>query len=267
MSEIRVNKISASSDPSIDIASAIATNAEPSKLVLPRWTSTTRPGAPSDGQFGYNTTTNIVEYYNVIAGGWIPISQVGAYADPGPGQGYSIAQGADGSNVGTYTNNSMTQYKLNDANQGASNAGDALSYTSGCGGSFAYHSGHQAGWWPFYHVINVTSADKGKVLNVCNWYTHVNAIGNVDFFGSNQAITAGNYIQENLWTHLGRAHFGGSGGGGSDCTIYTRSFNPNNYGYRWYMLKGVDNQSSAVAYPGVGSRGGWAMYRLGLGKA
>lgn len=268
MSEIRVNRIAVNTDPSIDIASPISTNVDPSKLTLPQWTNATRPSSPSNGQLGLNNDLGIVEYYNNLAGGWIPVYQAGVYADPGPGQGYSAAQGADDTVVATYTNNSMTQYKQNNFNQGAANAGDALSYTSGCGGSFAYHDGHQVpAWWPMYHAIRVTSAQQGKILNTCNWYTHVNAIGNVDFFGTNQNITAGNYTNESLWTHLGRVHFGGSGGGGSDCTIYTRTFNPNNYGYQWYMIKGVDNQSTPVNYPNVGSQGGWAMYRMGLGKA
>ena len=234
-------------------------------LKLPVWTNSTRPSSPEVGMLGYNSESKITEIWTGIE--WGNIATSGDPADTGSGGGWSIAQGADGSNIATFTNNTMTQYKQNNFNQGASNSANALNFTGGCGSSFAYHDGHQASWWPMYHAIQVTTEEKGKVLNSCSWHTHVNAIGNVDFFGSNQSISSSNYTNESLWTHLGRAHFGGSGGGGSDCTVYTRSFNSNNYGYQWYMLKGVDNQNSPVAYPQSGSRGGWAMYTMGLGKS
>jgi len=188
--------------------------------------------------------------------------------DYGPGQGWSVNQGADGRTFMNYTHNGMTQYKSNTGNQGATNESTALTWISGCPGpaQFAYHSGHQDTWWPMYHAINVSDDPRGKVLNRIDWQTHVNAIGNVDMFGSNQLITGGNYTQEKLWTHLGRIHFGGSGGGSTDCTVYTRYFNPNNWGYRWYMIKGVDNSASAQVYPIIGARGGWAMYRVSLSR-
>lgn len=237
------------------------------RLKLPVYTTAQRSAlsSPVAGLLIYNSTIGNIEIYTGTA--WQTVQQTPA--DTGGGKGWSIAQGADGSNITGFTTNSMTQYTVNTDNQGANQGSTKLSYSSGCpgGNQFCYHSGHQVpAWWPMYHAIQVTTATKGKVLNQIDWQTHVNAIGNVDFFGSNNTITAANYTTESNWTHLGRAHFGGSGGGSSDCTVYTRTFNPNNYGYQWYMIKGVDNQSSAVAYPNTGSRGGWAMYRLRLNK-
>jgi len=269
MSELRVDRIAVNADPSINIASPLSTSVATAKVILPSWTTAGRPSSPSNGQIGVNTTLSIVEYYNSSAAAWIPVYQAGQFADPGNGRGYSIAQGADGSIVTTYTNNDMLQYTSNTDNQGASNGSTKLSYASGCPGSnaFCYHTGHQGSWWPMYHAVKVTSSQYGKVLNTCRWQTHVNAVGNVDFFGSNREISAGNFTTESNWTHLGRAHFGGSGGGSTDCTVYTRTFNSNNYGYQWYMIKGVDNNSSALTYPNEGSKGGWAMYRVGLGMS
>jgi len=268
MSELRVNKIAVNTDPSIELASAISTTANPTKLKLPTWTTAGRPASPEVSMIGYNTSLSIVEIYSGSIGGWVPIYQAGVYADSGPGRGYSIAQGADGVNVDGYTDNSMVQYTSNTDNQGATNGATKLSYSSGCPGSnaFCYHSGHQAGWWPMYHAIRVTTSEYGKVLNQIQWQTHVNAIGNVDIFGSNRDITVANYNNETLYTHLGRMHFGGGGGGSTDCTVYSRTFNSNNYGYKWYLIKGVDNNSSALSYPTEGSKGGWAMYRLRLNK-
>ena len=37
-------------------------------LTVPSWTSNTRPGAAQTGQFGFNTTLNMVEVYT--SGGW-----------------------------------------------------------------------------------------------------------------------------------------------------------------------------------------------------
>lgn len=236
------------------------------RIQLPTYTETQRDALTAEtGMLIFNTDSKIVELYDGTK--WSKI--VESPADSGNGGGWSIAQGADGTNVTEYTSNAMTQFKLNTDNQGASNSSTALSYSSGCPGSaqFCYHTGHTVpGWWPMYHAIQVTTEEKGKVLNQIDWQTHVNAVGNVDFFGTNQVITSANFTTESLWTHLGRAHFGGSGGGSTDCTVYTRTFNPDSYGYKWYMIKGVDNQNTPVAYPGVGSQGGWAMYRLRLNK-
>jgi hypothetical protein len=263
---IRVDEIqTANGTPVVSFNSSGEANF--SRFKLPIWTDGTRPASPEVGLIGFNTESKVTEIYDGTE--WISVGSSGGNpADTNAGGGWSIDQGADGSVIATFTTNSMVQYKQNNSNQGAGNAANALNFTSGCGPSFAYHDGHQVpAWWPMYHAIQVTTQEKGKVLNTCKWHTHSNAIGNVDFFGTNQSISSSNFTNESLWTHLGRAHFGGAGGGSSDCTVYTRSFNPNNYGYQWYMLKGVDNQSSPVAYPGVGSRGGWAMYTMGLGKS
>lgn len=237
-----------------------------SGITLASFTSSTRPSSPPTGLMIYNSETKLVELWSGTS--WVSIGGEGSPADTGNGAGWSIAQGADGSNVTGYTQNTMVQYKSNTGNQGATNESTALSYSSGCPGSnaFCYHTGHQAGWWPMYHAIQVSTATKGKVLNQIDWQTHVNAVGNVDFFGTNKIITSSNFTVESNWSYLGRAHFGGSGGGSTDCTVYTRTFNSNNYGYQWYMIKGVDNNSSSLAYPSVGSQGGWAMYRLRLNK-
>ena len=234
-------------------------------FLLEHFAGSTAPSKPVAGMIWYDNSTQKIKVYNGTS--WTAILE--SPADTGAGKGWSITQGADGANITGFTQNSMTQFKLNTDNQGAATSSTALSYSSGYPGSgqFSYHTVHQVpAWWPMYHAINVTSSSKGKVLNQINWQTHSNAVGNVDFFGSNNAITSLNFTAEANWTHLGRAHFGGSGGGSSDGTIYTRTFNSNNYGYQWYMIKGVDNQSTPVTYPGVGSQGGWAMYRLQLNK-
>ena len=41
-------------------------------LVLPTWTTSTRPGSPTVGQMGYNSTTGQIDQYT--ASGWTSIS-------------------------------------------------------------------------------------------------------------------------------------------------------------------------------------------------
>ena len=187
--------------------------------------------------------------------------------DSGNGKGFSASQGANTSNVTGYTNTSMLQYNSSWILSAGGN-GLPLNYTcSGSSSNFAFHTGHSgnSSQWPMYFAVRVTLESTGKVLNSIDWYKHSNACGNVDFFGSNLDINSSNYNVESNYTYLGRAHTGGSGSA-SDCNVISRTFNLNNYGYRWYMMKIVDNNSSALSYPSVGSLGGWAMYGLRLNK-
>ena len=195
-------------------------------------------------------------------------------ADSDAGGGYSIAQGADGTNITGYTTTSMTKYENNCKNQGSAPL-DTFNYAAGTGSGFAYHCGHLSTHWApragATVAINVTSATYGKVLNQFQWVKHANACGTVRFYGSNQAITSGNYLDTSYWTYLGQGHAGGYGSA-TDGTVITININPNNYGYKWYMHVVIDNtQGSAVGFPQIGNRGtfsgnslswsgGWAMY-------
>lgn len=228
---------------------------------LPLWTTDARPSPPALGVIGYNTDLAALEVYTGV---WTAIGGSSAPMDPGGGGGFTVGQGADDSVVSGYTNASMTHYESAHI-RAASGNGNPLYY--GCTGSsanFAFHTGHQVpAWWPTYMAVNVTGAPQGKVLNQIEWYKHVNAVGNVDVFGSNKDITSGNFSSEGNWTWLGRINLGGSGSQ-PDCTVRTGIFNPGRLGFRWYMVKAVDYTGANVAYPAAGPQGGWAMYGLRL---
>jgi hypothetical protein len=193
------------------------------------------------------------------------------------GLGVSVANGADGTNVTGYTNTSMTYYSFAQRNAGTSNNAHPLNYNPGetNTGNFAWHTGHTfPDWWPSGIAIQV-NASTPKVLNQIQWVVHVNGVGNVDIFGSNRAITASNYSDETLYTHIGRVKFNGSGSGLSDGTVVTQTFNSAGLGYKWYYIKNVDGKNgSGAPFPytdGHGSNtssvpGGWAMYGLRLNK-
>jgi hypothetical protein len=233
--------------------------------ILAAGTTAERPASPSAGQMRYNSTTSTFEGYAGTA--WAVIGNASP-ADTGSGGGWSIAQGADSTNI-TGATSSSTTYYASAWRVSAGGGGDPLSYVcTGSSANFAFHTGHAGNstQWPFYIAMNVSMAEKGKVLNQINWYAHGNAIGNVDIYGSNQSITSSNFNLDANYTYLGRGHFGGYGGGGADCTVKTVNFNSNSYGYKWYMLKCVDNNSTSLAYPNVGRNDGWAMYGLRLNK-
>jgi len=182
----------------------------------------------------------------------------GGGGDPGNGGGFSVAQGASNTS-GTYTSHSpittrhVGYYNLH----GVSN--DFFEYP---GGGFGMHTGHGGGSnvWPLNMAVQVSTAAKGQVIDTIDWKKHGNACGNTDIWGSNQSITGSNYTDESKYTYLGRINFGGQGTG-NEGTILTRTFNANQYGYQWYMMKIVDGAPS-LAYPQEGIKPGWAMYGM-----
>ena len=249
-------------DPDGDtVTYSLASGSLPAGITLDTSTGALKgiPTIPSTAQT-YNFTINAVTTATTVP------RSFSCVIDPIPsdteaGRGYSIAQGADGSNADGITNTGQTKYLSNYNNQGVSV--DPWNYTSS---GFGYHSGHQDTWWPTYSAIQVSSATYGRVCNQFQWYKHANSCGNIDFYGSNRSITSGNYQELSLWTHLGRGHAGGPGSG-NEGGVMTFNFNGNNYGYRWYMIVIWDADNSALSWPRVGdNRQGWANYGGRLNK-
>ena len=72
MSELRVDRIAASADPSIAINSPLNFASAPTKLRMPIWTTATRPTTSLEiGQFGFNSTTGTSELWDGTL--WIPL--------------------------------------------------------------------------------------------------------------------------------------------------------------------------------------------------
>lgn len=200
-----------------------------------------------------------------------PIVRAGGECD---GLGVTVADGANASNATPATNTGMTWYASSYRISAGGGSQSPLDYDN-CpgGGSFAFHTGHTfPDYWPLHFAVQVSTSTP-RVLNQLQWKLHSNGIRNVDIFGSNRAITSSNFTDETLYTFLGRTRMNG-GATGSDCTAYTDTFNSAGLGYRWYLIKGVDNRTgSTQPYPDVdGSYGtianpnGWAMFSLRLNK-
>lgn len=191
-------------------------------------------------------------------------------ADGFAGGGYIIAQGADGENILGFVNaNDKYFIKVNTDNQGVGAGDDGKFGLSWSQGAFGFHTGHVTNeWWPQWLAVKVTDYEYGKVLNQIRWVKHSNAIGNVNMWGTNNDITNLTIRNTDEYSFLGRTFFGGRNSA-ADGTIITQSFNPNNYGYKWYILEMVDNNTSATSFgttPTFVSGGGWAMYGFVLDK-
>ena len=203
----------------------------------------------------------------------------GAVGSFGNGGGFTVAEGARDTShsaiTGTENEILFEGLRYNDGPTGdetlsaTSNTRSFLEYVSSTSSSnFAFHTGHSSPGnvsWPQYLAVKVSAYPFGQVINRIRWYKHGNMVGNVNVWGSNQDVHRGNFTQTaNFWTYLDRLHFGGQGSGSEGGQV-SRSFN-NTAGYRWYMLEMVDINSSALAYPSVGTQGGWAAYPLTFDK-
>ena len=191
----------------------------------------------------------------------------------GTGKGFTVAEGANDTAHNQFTHNGMLilheGLRYNDGQNGdetlgaTANTRPFFDYISSTNNSdFAFHTGHTNPGnvsWPQYLAVKVSHYKYGQVLNRIRWYKHTNAIGNCNIWGTNIEVDRNNFTDTGTnWTFLGRVHFGGSGSG-SEGGQRSQTFSNTN-GYRWYMIEMVDINSSALTYPNVGNRGGWAMY-------
>ncbi len=232
------------------------------------------------GILQYNTASNrleVVDNNNRLIDSVAPQPRddnpIGSF---GNGGGFTVADGAVNTNVINHTNGGMMTFQANirrngaptgdETNSDTPNLRHPLEYVSSTSSNdFSMHTGHSPTPWPQFYAIKVSNDTYGRVLNRIRWYKHTNAVGNVNIWGSNQDIDRTNFTDTaNFWTYISRVHFGGSGSG-SEGGQLNRPFT-NTYGYRWYLLEMVDNNSSALSYPSVGSQGGWAMYGLTFDK-
>jgi len=211
-------------------------------------------------------------------------------ADTGAGGGFTAAQGAINPTISGGTcvvTNMSTQFMVSDFFDSAgvdyhpsTHATAASSSSNGVGcnlfsgsssSNFAIHTGHNgnSSQWPCYLAIKLTDHYNGMIVNRCHWSRHTNGIGNVDFWGTMKDVgdhTGSTWYNTANYTNLGRAHFGGQGGGNERST-YSRSFNSSSYGYKWLLMILQDTAQSASNYPNVGQLTGWAMYGMQIGKS
>jgi hypothetical protein len=171
--------------------------------------------------------------------------------EAGGGLGWPTAA-SDATVANNITNSGMTLYHFN-AQANSGNVPNWLNYSFG---NFTVHTGHD-GAKPTYLCFNLTSGTP-RILNRFRWVKHGNACGNIDFYGSNQAITSDNFKTMSNWSYLGRGYMGGSGSA-PDGNVMPAALNSSKYGYRWYMVL-VRDIGGSLAYPSEGSMGGYAMY-------
>jgi hypothetical protein len=207
-----------------------------------------------------------------IAGGTSEENVVLPLGTEGDGKGFTVAAGANDTAHNQFTHNGMLilheGLRYNDGASGdetlnaTGNTRPFFDYISSTSSSdFAFHTGHTNPGnvsWPQFLAVKVSHYRYGQVLNRIRWYKHSNAIGNCNIWGTNREVDRNDFTDTNNWTFLGRVHFGGQGSG-SEGGQRSQTFSNTN-GYRWYMIEMVDINSSALTYPNIGTRGGWAMY-------
>ena len=236
-------------------------------LNLPSGTTAQRPGSPATGMMRYNTDLQAIEWYD--GSNWVTGSYVSATG------GTVVDSVINGVPYRTHyflnrrgvTNKAMTLLWNDGGPNYASpnNPPELFNWPSSqqISGSdtsfFTWHGGHD-GTFPHYGAVEVS--DTPIPLNRFRWMKHANSCGNFDIYGSNAAITSGNYTDTNNWTHLGRFHAGGFGSA-ADGTILEFEFNDSNTAYKWYMIRVMDINTSPIAFdasPNFGTREGYAMY-------
>ena len=258
-------------------------NASPSTFTASAAPTLENAYSYKDGSIRYAVKDDRLEVYKIdkgwtaLAGTTVQGSQpVGTF---GAGGGFTIAEGADDTAHSVYTSgHNFILYeglRYNDGTTGDETLGATpntrqfLEYVSSTSSSnFAFHTGHSSPGgvnWPQYLCVKVSNDRYGKVLDRIRWYKHSAMVGNVNVWGSNKDIKRSNFTNTNAnWTYLDRLHFGGSTAGSAGAQV-ARTFS-NTAGYRWYMIEMVDINSTALAYPNVGTQGGWAAYGVTFDK-
>lgn len=232
------------------------------------------------GVLQYNMATNrleVVDNNNILIDTVPPQPTIdNPIGSVGAGGGFTVAEGAIDTNVINHTFAGMMTFQSNIRRNGAPTGNETFDdtanlrhpleyFSTSSNANFTMHTGHSPTPWPQFFAIKVSNDTYGRVLNRIRWYKHTNAVGNVNIWGSNYDIDRSTFNDTtSQWTFIDRQHFGGSGSGGEG-SQYTRPFT-NTSGYRWYLLEMVDNNSSSLAYPNVGTQGGWAMYSLTFDK-
>ena len=229
-------------------------------------------GDPADLAVGQNGTGTLNFPFIVRAN-----SSTGGYKDRqfaitllgGGGLPKTIADGADAVAVSGYLTGANTSfnYFIDSWYQSAGSGSPCPFFNTTYSGTFAYHTGHSgnSSQWPFHIVVQATSNPNGKVLNRIQWIKHANACGNCNIFGTNQFITQNNYNDTTLYTYLGRVWVGGNSSA-TDGTVMVDYFNPDNLGFKWYLIQVVDAGTTRLPYPLNSTLQGWAMYSLTLDK-
>ena len=183
-------------------------------------------------------------------------------ADGGDGYGYSIDEGAGDTESNSITSSSSTYHMStwSFADSGSGSQGILTDYDTG---NITVDCGSQAGHWPFYLAVKVSSAPKGRVINQIEWSRGSIAIGSGKVYGSNWSdIGAGNFNDETngKWSFIGDINMGGTNNGstGNGGTTNAHSenvsrclFNPNSYGYQWIMIKFTDSSGTGSYGPDV----------------
>ena len=160
-----------------------------SNLVLPSWTTATRPGAPLTGSLGINTTTGFVEVY--IGTEWVNVGggAIGTYSNPAQS---GVQLNAAGYETGYYwiqpTGTTEKKYCYVDN----TNYGGGWVLVQTVGGSTGYHSDRTTE----FNLANVVDKDG-------------NSAQTIPFSGDGYSSTTGRRFSDDFVKLLGASANGG----------------------------------------------------------
>ena len=195
----------------------------------------------------------------------------------GDGHGYTITQGASAVESNSITSTSSTYVTDSFAFvNGSGTQGDYLDFSSAS--NYAFNTGaYNSNYFPFHFAVKVSEADYGRVINQIEWRKGKEMCGAGSVYGSSYTtITAADLdATGGKWTWLGNVNFGGTnnvnlqggqGGTGEPGGFVSRQvFNPNSYGFKWYMVVITDTGGAGTTGPNKATAGQltpWQAYSL-----
>ena len=193
----------------------------------------------------------------------------------GDGHGYTVAQGATAteSNSITSTSNTVVTDTFAFAD-GSGSQGDYLDYSSAS--NLCFDTGSSASHFPFHFAVKVSDAEFGRAINQIEWRRGALMCGSGKIYGSSYTtINSGDLnASGGKWTEIGDVNFGGtnntgtSGAGGTGEPggyVSRQVFNPNSYGFKWYMIVISDTGGTGTTGPdedNSGVKAQWQAYSL-----
>jgi len=236
-------------------------------LTLPSGTSSERPSQPESGMIRYNTDFGETEWYDSDRSDWFPLRDTNQFVSASGGTVVDTEINGRPYRLHYFTNSKISDATqtifTQDAEQASPNAPDQLfDFTRGQGltqsdtSQFTIHSGHD-GIWPHYAVVKLSNTP--VVATEFKWIKHGNAVGNVDFYGSNDDINNQNFTDTTRYDFLGRGHFGGQSSE-QDGIVKVAEINSSKNAYKWYLLVVRDGDPTPLSAPNVGELNPYAMY-------
>lgn len=179
-------------------------------LVLPKWTSSTRPASPELGYTGFNTEQDVWEIFN--GGQWEAIDGNYGASLPPVTSGLTVFMTGDSWNAGSNSWEDLSGNGNNSSGTSGTINNPTHSGGSGANGTFKYISGNTGagvaitnGWnngndYTFFHITRYTGGTRGRIWQgkSSNWLSGHWSNGSGRFYHQGwMSSSSTNYHQDN----------------------------------------------------------------------